>query len=294
MLPRAGSRRPLSAAVALCALTVGMLASSCVGKGRYLDALLSLEQTRAELAVARTDLGDASAARDRQTAEVLRLRQDLQAARELAQAERTSSLTEQQLLGDRAEANERLAQQQRARISALEADRARLSRAATAQAARVDQLRARLGRGVGSAGLERQAVFATQGPLLTLTLPAEAFFGPGGKRLSESGRLLCGQLAGALGGQMDLAVAVVAYPVQAPIGTAAAWSEASARANAVAHELVDQRGLLPRLVAATARVGRLADAAPAPAEAGGSGSVVLEVRVDSGVDAVVREVAPAD
>ena len=254
-----------------------VLSTACVSKSKYLDAVALVQTTRTEADLLRDDLTAANQRSLRLRERIEEVEADMQAIREQTQQTRSQSISQQQELGDQLKTD-------RERIAALTEERNRLRRLLTpirdalaARERRLREVRGRLTTSLGSLP-EGQLRFEQSDRTVTAYIDAGTLFGPrGSTSLSPLGDQVVGQLASALGGQMDLAIEVVAYPSTAALGTAAAWRQASTRADAIATALVEGRGLLPRLVSAVGREGDVVILDGVPAEANTAREVAIRV-----------------
>ena len=249
---------PASTRAALLVLACLAL-SSCVGRGKYLEALLVQESAKAEAASAKTDLDDLTRRYARVEAELAELRADVAQQRNEAYEQQAGDLSERQrLLRERS--------LQRLVIDSLARDRERLAAqraGARAVIARRDEqlasLRDRVAARTGNF-LPGQFALTTRDGALVLSVDEGAIFDERrAPRISDFGDASLANLAGALGGRPDITVDVVCLPRTAD-GSAKARAEAAARAALVASNLVIDHGMLPSVVRA---VGRQVDAGTA-------------------------------
>lgn len=273
---------PTTSRIALCfaALAVALvtLLSGCVAKGKYLTALERAERAQSSTAVAKTDVAEVLAERDRlrrkleaQRLIIEQLNRDKQAVQS-RQRSSTQDYTNRLRLGE--ERSRGLAAQRDSLQRLLAAERAPVQQ----RTERLRRLSDRLSAAVAEAPPGQHAIRRTP-EYVILTLDDNLLFANGKAKISGYGDALLSRIARALGGQPTLRASVLALPVKNSAGTKAAWEEASRRAVALAHALVEGKGLLPQVVTAAAQEGALAALPGVPAEARASSPIVITVRI---------------
>lgn len=276
----------VTAATLALALALGGLATGCVSRSKYLDALQASADARSATVVSERDLAGVAAARDQQAILIAQLRDELQALRESQQAGSTASRSRVQDLMLQLEASRAATTQAR---EALAASRRQLGEVDAVVAGRRDrhrQVADRLARALTDVPPGQSTLVRGEGAT-RLELAPQLLFRAGKRAVTPYGDALLSRVASALGGRSDLAIAVI---VTEPTGVDdtgdAAWRRAAERATALASNLVEQHGLLPRLVTASAREREgafISDSgsglAPAPSERTPAEPIVIEVRL---------------
>ena len=223
--------------------------SGCVGRGKYLEALLVQEAARSEAAAAKTDLADAAQRYAQLESELAGLRAEYARERSEAYEQQSGGMEERQRLLRERTLQGLVIDSLRRDRDALASQRAN----ALALVARADeQLAALRERIMGRTGnfLPGQFRLTTDGQTLVLAIDEAAIFDDRRKlRISDFGDASLANLAGALGGRPDILVDVVCGPGE-PDGSAQDLEGAAARAAMVANNLVIGHGLLPGVVRA--------------------------------------------
>lgn len=265
-------------------LAISLALTGCVGRGRYLETLLTQEAALSEAAAARSDLEDAARRNAALREELAALNTAYRSERDRAYETQSGNLTErQQLLRQRA-VQALVADSLRREVARLDAQR---SGALAVLARRDDQVRVVRERVLARAGNFRPGEFALgeRDGALRLQIAGDALFSPRGKRetrISGVGEASLANIANALGGRPDLRIDVVCY-VRGASARPGAIAEATRRAGLVVDDLVIGHGLLPGIVRAVGAVrGGGAESGPlgdAPVSPGGADGAEVEIVV---------------
>ena len=260
----------------LCLLS--LLLTSCVGKGKYLDALQLGAEARSDAAVAKTDHADAMRRVEQLQRSYRHLLDSLAEQTTLQLQERSGSLDVQQslkttnalqalLIDSLRTERDQLYRQRKSALSVLERYDTRLT-----------ALQSRITKQVGPT-LPTPIRSIRSADQLTVFLPeASLFVERRSPAVSPAGDATLTALASALGGQSDLRVEVAAEPRDLS-GSPAARVEAGRRAALVVSNLVEGHGLDPAIVAATSLQADATAAALAPAEFGAVNDTHIRVRI---------------
>ena len=244
------SRVP-SAPIALVTVAASALLflGSCVGRGKYLEALLVQEAARSEAAAAETDLADAARRYAQLQSELAGLRASYARERNEAYEQQSGGMEERQRLLRERTLQGLVIDSLRREREALASQRANALAIIARAEEQLDVLRQRIASRTGSF-LPGQFRLTTEGEALVLTIDEAAIFDDKRKeRISDFGDASLANLAGALGGRPDIRVDVVCGPREGD-GSAKDLEGAAVRAAMVANNLVIGHGLLPGVVRA--------------------------------------------
>ena len=228
-----------------------IVAGGCVGRGKYLEALLAQEAARSEATAAETDLADATARYQTLQRALATLQAEYDEQRRAAYQQQSGDLTERQALLKERTLQGLVIDSLRRVAEGLGAQRVNALAVVERRDERLRQIRERLAARTGNF-LPGQATLSTRSDAVVLEIDERALFDdrrtPG---ISAFGEASLGNIAGALGGQPDLLIDVIAAPRDRS-GSPKAREEAARRATLVVSYLVEGRGLLPEIVRAVA------------------------------------------
>ena len=245
MLPPAHRLATVCLAIAI------VLLSGCVGRGKYLEALLAQEAARSEAAAAKTDYADAAARFQTLQRELAALQAEYDAQQRAAYQQQSGDLSERQALLNERTLQGLVIDSLRRVTERLGAQRVNALAVVDRRDERLRQIRERVASRTGNF-LPGQFTLTTRDGAVVLEIDERALFDdrrpPG---VSAFGEASLGNIAGALGGQPDLRIDVIAAPRDRS-GRPEARVEAARRAALVVSYLVEGRGLLPEIVRAVA------------------------------------------